>query len=78
MGVEHHLLGLARIDPDVHSPRRAQPDVSRLHPQRLAADLYVFVAPVEQERPARREQQRHERHAAVAGAALVSACQRAA
>mgnify|MGYP006956294655 CR=1 FL=1 len=66
VGVEHHLLGFARIDPDVDRPRGAQPDVGRLHPERLAADLDVLVTPVELERLARRKQQRHEGHAAAA------------
>ena len=37
MGVEHHLLGLARIGPHIDRPRRAQPHVGHLHPHRLAA-----------------------------------------
>ncbi len=66
MGVEHHLLGLARVNPDIDRPRRAQPNVGRLHPHRLAGDLDVLMAPVELERLTRRKRQRHERHRPVA------------
>jgi len=47
MRIEHHLLRLARIGPDVDRARRAQPHVRDLHPHRQARDLDVLVAPVE-------------------------------
>ena len=53
MRVEHHLLRLTRIGPDIDRPRSAQPQVGDLHAHRLARDLHVFVAPVELVRLAR-------------------------
>ena len=65
MRIEQHLLGLARIGPDVHRPRCAQPHMGDLHPHRLARDLDVLMAPVELVRLARHEQERDERRHAV-------------
>ena len=67
MRVEHHLLRLARIGPNIHRPRCAQPHVRGLHPHRLAGDLDVLVAPVELVGLARPEDQRDERCGTVAG-----------
>ena len=61
MRVEQHLLGLARIGPNIDRPRGAQPHVRHLHPHRLARDLHVLVAPVELVGLARPEHQRDER-----------------
>ena len=60
MGVEHHLLALARVGPHVHRPGRAEPHVGDLHPQGRAGDLHVLMAPVELEGLARTKHQRHE------------------
>ena len=61
VGVEHHLLGLARIGPDVEPAAVAQPRVRHLHRRRNPAQLDLLVAPVELVGVARREAQRHER-----------------
>jgi hypothetical protein len=47
MGVEHHLLRLAWVNPPKCHARPAQPHVGDLHPHRLAGDLEVLMAPVE-------------------------------
>ena len=64
MGVEHHLLGLARIGAQVERATVAEPDVGDLDRHRHGADLHLLVRPVELVRVARREHQRHERGAA--------------
>jgi hypothetical protein len=74
MRVEHHLLRLARIGPDIDRPRRAQPHVRHLHTHRLARDLHVLVAPVELVRLARLEQQRDERRHVAAGIPAAVIC----
>ena len=47
VGVEHHLLRLARIGPHEHHPAVAEPDVRDLHRRRGAVDHHDLVAPVE-------------------------------
>ena len=47
MGVEHHLLRLARVGADEQHPAVAQPDVRDRHRHRRAADQHDLVAPVE-------------------------------
>jgi hypothetical protein len=66
MRVEHHLLRLARIGPDVDRPRRAQPHLGHLHSHRLASDLYILVTPVELVGLAGLEHERDEGRGAVA------------
>src|SRR5262245_39470558 len=46
VGVEHHLLRLARIGPHEHHPAVAEPDVGDLHNHRHAAQQHYLVAPV--------------------------------
>ena len=60
MGVEHHLLALARIGPHEQHPAVAEPDLRHLHRHRDAGDQHHLVAPVELVGLARREAQRHE------------------
>ena len=59
MGVEHHLLRLARIGPHEHHAAVAEPDMGDLHGHRHAVDQHDLVAPVELVGLARREDQRH-------------------
>src|SRR5690606_32997487 len=66
MGVEQHLLALARIGPDIRRTGCAQADMRDLHPHRLAGDLYVLVAPVELIRLAGLERHRDEGQCVVA------------
>ena len=60
MGVEDHLLRLARIGTHEHHPARAKPSVRDLHRRRDAGDQDNLVAPVELVGLARRKGQRHE------------------
>ena len=66
VGVEHHLLRLARIGPHEQHPAVAEPDMRDLHRHRRAVDQHDLVAPVELVGLARREAQRHEGAADVA------------
>ena len=59
VGVEHHLLGLARIGPHEQHPAVAEPDVGDLHGHRHAVHQHDLVAPVELVGLARRKAQRH-------------------
>ena len=59
VGVEHHLLRLARIGPHEHHPAVAEPDMRHLHRHRHAVHDDDLVAPVELVGLARREAQRH-------------------
>ena len=59
MGVEHHLLRLARIGPRKHHPTVAEPDMRDLHRRRHAVDQHDLVAPVELVGLTGREAQRH-------------------
>ena len=59
VGIEHHLLRLARIGADEQHPAVAQADVRHFDRHRRAADQHDLVAPVELIRLARREAQRH-------------------
>jgi hypothetical protein len=61
VGVEHHLLRLARIGPHEQHPAVAEPDLRHLHRHRDPGDQHHLVAPVELVGLARREAQRHER-----------------
>ena len=47
MGVEHHLLALARVGPHVKHAAVAEPDMRHLHPHGGAVDQDDLVAPVE-------------------------------
>ena len=47
VGVEHHLLCLARIAPHEQHPAVAEPDMSSLHDHRHAIEQDDFMAPVE-------------------------------
>ncbi|GAA5662227.1 hypothetical protein Brsp07_00690 [Brucella sp. NBRC 14130] len=47
MGVEDHLLRLARIGPHIHHPAVAEPDMRNLHGRRHTAQNNNLVAPVE-------------------------------
>ena len=47
MGVEHHLLRLARIGANEQHPAMTEPDMSDLHDHRYAAQQNDLVAPVE-------------------------------
>jgi hypothetical protein len=47
MGIEHHLLRLARIGPHEQHPAVAKPDMGDLHDHRHAAQHDDFMAPVE-------------------------------
>ena len=58
MGVEDHLLRLARVSPHKQHARVAEPDVGNLHDHRRAVDQHDLVAPVELVGLARREGQR--------------------
>ena len=59
VGVEHHLLRLARIGPHEHHADVAKPDVGNLHDHRHAGEQDDLVAPVELVSFARREEKRH-------------------
>ncbi len=58
MGVEDHLLRLARIGPDEQHPAVAQADMRHLHGGRRAVDHHDLMAPVELVGLARIEAQR--------------------
>jgi hypothetical protein len=60
VGVEHHLLALARIGPHEQHPAVAEPDVSDLDRHRHPVDQHHLVAPVELVGLTRRKAQRHE------------------
>ena len=58
VGVEHHLLRLARIDPHEQHPAVTEPDMGGLHDHRHAVQQDDLVAPVELVGFPRREAQR--------------------
>ena len=58
MGVEDHLLRLARVSAHEQHARVAEPDVGDLHDHRHPVDQHDLVAPVELVGLARREGQR--------------------
>ena len=58
VGVEHHLLRLARIGAHEQHPAVTEPDMGGLHDHRHAAQQNDFVAPVELVGFPRREAQR--------------------
>jgi len=60
VGIEHHLLALARIGAHEHHAAVAETDMSHLHGDRHAVDQHDLVAPVELVCLARLEAQRHE------------------
>jgi len=60
MGVEHHLLALARIGPHEHHPGMAEPNVGNLGRHCCPVDQDDLVAPVELVGLARIEAQRYE------------------
>lgn len=60
MGVEHHLLCLARVGADEEHPAVAEPDMRHLHRHGDAVDQHHLVAPVELIGLPRCEGQRHE------------------
>lgn len=59
VGVEHHLLRLARIGAHEQHPAVAEADVRHLHRHRRAAQHDDLVAPIKLVRFARRKAQRH-------------------
>jgi hypothetical protein len=59
MGIEHHLLRLARIGPHERQPAVTEPDMRHLDRDRHAVDQHDLVAPVELVGFARRKAQRH-------------------
>ena len=59
MGVEHHLLRLARIAPHEQHAAVAEPDMGGLHDHRHAIEQDDFVAPVELVGFSRRKAQWH-------------------
>ena len=59
VGVEHHLLRLARIGPHEQHPAVTEPDMGDLHGHRHAAQQDDLVAPVELVGFTRREAQRN-------------------
>ena len=59
MGVEHHLLALAWIGPDIEHPAVAEPQMRHLHCRRHPGQQDDLVAPVELVRFARGKAQRH-------------------
>ena len=77
VGVEHHLLRLARIGADDEHAAVAEPHVRALHRHGDAAHHHDLVASVELIGLARRERQRHERRRA-RGRVLVAPAQRVA
>ncbi len=60
MRVEQHLMRLEQIGPDQERPAVRQRDVSHLQLDALAAGMGPVLAPIELERLARLEHQRHE------------------
>nr|WP_255247268.1 hypothetical protein [Sphingopyxis sp. GW247-27LB] len=66
MGIEQHLLPLARIGPNIGCARGAEAHMRHLHPHRLAGDLHILVAPVELVGLSRLEGHRDERRCAFA------------
>ena len=60
VGVEYHLLGLARISAQERHPAVTEPHVGDLGHRRHAVDDDAFVAPVELVSLARRKHERHE------------------
>src|SRR5438309_7157198 len=58
VGIEHHLLRLARIAPHKQHPAVAEPDMGGLHNHRYAIELDDFMAPVELIGFSRRKAQR--------------------
>ena len=63
MSVEQHLVGLQRVRPHNEGPAVRQLGMGDLQFDALAAQNRPVLAPVELERLARREDQRHERTA---------------
>src|SRR5690606_24687443 len=61
VGVEHHLLGLARIGPNEHHPAMAQSHMGDLDRHRRAVEQHDLVAPVELVGFSGRKTQRHKR-----------------
>src|SRR5271157_4156263 len=59
VGVEHHLLGLARIGPHKHHAAVAETDMRDLHGRRHPVHHNNLMAPVELISLARRERQGH-------------------
>jgi hypothetical protein len=59
VGVEHHLLCLARIGPHEQHPAVAQPDMRDLDRDRRAVDQHNLVRPVELVRLTGRKAQRN-------------------
>jgi hypothetical protein len=59
VGIEHHLLRLARIGAHEQHPAVAEPDVGHLHDHRRAAQQDDFVAPIELISFTRRKAQRY-------------------
>ena len=59
MGIEHHLLRLARIGSHEQHPAVAEPDVGDLHDPRRAVQQDDFVAPIELISFTRRKAQRY-------------------
>jgi hypothetical protein len=47
VGIEHHLLRLARIGPHEQHPAVTEPDMGGLHNHRRTIQQYDFMAPVE-------------------------------
>ena len=64
VGIEQHLVGLQQIGPHDEGPAVAELDMGDLQLGALAADHRPVLAPVELERLARLEDQRHEGAAA--------------
>jgi hypothetical protein len=61
VGVEHHLLRLARIGPHEQHPAVAQPDMRHFHRHCRAVDQHDLLAPVELISLARGKAERNER-----------------
>jgi hypothetical protein len=59
VGIEHHLLGLARVGPDEQHPAVAEPDMRHLHRRGHTVDQHDLMAPVELVGFAGFETQRH-------------------
>src|SRR3546814_20822195 len=66
MGIEQHLLALARLGPDIGCARVAETHMRHLPPHRLAGDLPILVAPVELVGLPRLERHRDARRCALA------------
>src|SRR5690606_29078478 len=60
MGIEHHLLSLARIGSNIKHPTVAQPNMGDLDGDRRSIEQHNFVAPVELIGFARCKAERHE------------------